>query len=76
MSISKAFTDCTVNRNTDGCWTKCMRWSDRRNADLDEPHSSCPDLVLATDHVQHADETIQREQYVPYRELLTAAWKQ
>lgn len=46
-----------------------MRFSDRRNADLDEPHSNCPDLVLATDHVQHADEIIQREQHVPYREL-------
>jgi hypothetical protein len=53
-----------------------MRLSDRRNADLDEPYSSCPGLVLATDHVQYADEIIQREQHVPYRELLTAAQKQ
>jgi hypothetical protein len=36
---------------------------------LDEPHSSCPDLVLATDRVQHADEIIQKEQHVPYGEL-------
>lgn len=65
IGISKAFTDCTGNRNTDGCWAKCVRLSDRRNADLDEPHSSCPDLVLANDHVQLADEIIQREQHVP-----------
>jgi len=29
MSISKAFTDCAVNRNTDGFWAKCVRLSDK-----------------------------------------------
>jgi hypothetical protein len=69
IRVSKAFTDSTVSRNTVGWWAKCVRLSERRSADLDELHSSCPNLALATNSVHRADEIIQREQYVAYREL-------